>query len=148
MNNNEFKKTFYDIAKANGFSYAYGGCFQQSAESIIVLELQKSNYANNYYLNFKIYIHNMFGINYVYNKDLVKKDIGDIFLRPPMKYNPALDLEENINDEKRILILTSLFNDFIVPLTEKALSINGIRELAKKKQIDLLPAVKKELSKL
>jgi hypothetical protein len=50
-----------------------------------------------------------------------------------------------MDDEKRKADLAKLFSDFIVPFTDKALSKSGIRELAEKGEIFLLPAVKIEL---
>jgi len=44
MNNKEFKKLFGEIAKSSRFESAFGGRFKDSAESVIVLDLQKSNY--------------------------------------------------------------------------------------------------------
>jgi len=55
MDNKEFKKVFGDIAKVNGFDRAFGGWFKESSECILVLELQKSNYGDYYYLNIKIF---------------------------------------------------------------------------------------------
>lgn len=73
MNSKEFKGVFGDIAKNYGFESAFGGWFRDGNESIIVLDLQKSNYGDYYELNIKIYVQGMFGNNYFRNKDLVKK---------------------------------------------------------------------------
>ena len=52
-----------------------------------------------------------------------------------------------MNDEERNTDLIKLFSDFIVPFTDKALLKSGIKELAEKGEITLLPAVREELYK-
>lgn len=41
MDSKKLKKVFGVIAKSYGFSCAFGGCYKQSLESIVVLEVQK-----------------------------------------------------------------------------------------------------------
>lgn len=146
MDSKEFKKVFGEIAKLNGFESAFGGWFTESAESIVVLDLQKSNFGDYYEMNIKIYVQGMFGNSYTRNKDLVKKDTGDVFRRHPPEYKDVLSFDAAMDDEKRKERLGKLFSEFIVPFTNKALSKSGIKELAEKGEITLLPAVKKELA--
>jgi hypothetical protein len=54
MNSKEFKNVFGELAKINGFLKAFGGWFKESTECIAILELQKSSFGDNYYLNIKI----------------------------------------------------------------------------------------------
>lgn len=146
MDNKEFKKIFGEIAKSNGFESAFGGWFKDSAESIIVLDLQKSNFGNYYEMNIKIFIQGVFGNTYSRNKNLVKRDIGNIFRRQPLEYKSVFDFDEQMLDERRKADLVKLFGNFIVPFTDKALSKSGIIDLANKGEITLLPAVKGELA--
>jgi hypothetical protein len=44
----EFKKMLDAVAKESGFERAYEGWFKESPEVILVLDLQKSNFGNNY----------------------------------------------------------------------------------------------------
>lgn len=147
MDNKEFKQLFDRIAKFGGFEYVYGGWYKTSEECIVILELQKSNFGNYYELNIKIYVQGIFNNNYIINKDLVKKDTGDIFRRQPYEYRSVFDFDEPMNDEERNAGLIKLFSDFIMPFTDKALLKSGIKELAEKGEIILLPAVRKELYK-
>lgn len=144
MQSKEFKKIFTAAAQKNGFEKALGGWFRESKECIVSLDLQKSNYSNLYYLNIKIFVQGMFGNHYSRSKDLVK-DTGDIFRRQSKDYDDAFDLDSSINDVERKLRLDTLFNEFINPFTKDALTKNGIRDLAHKGEIYLLPAVKKDL---
>lgn len=145
MDSKEFKKLFGEIAKSSKFENVFGGWFKESTESIIVLDLQKSNFGDYYEMNIKIYVQGIFGNNYSKSKNLVKREIGNIFRRQPPEYKSVFNFDEPMDDEKRKADLAKLFSDFIVPFTDKALSKSGIRELAEKGEIFLLPAVKIEL---
>ena len=83
---------------------------------------------------------------YTRSKDLVKKNVGDVFTRQPSDYSNVLDFDISMDDGKRIEKLESLFREFIVPFTDMALSRLGLRELAKEGKIFLLPAVKEGLT--
>ena len=107
MDNKDFKKEFCTTAKKYGFRTAFGCCYKESSECLFVLELQKSNYSNLYYLNLKTYIQGVFGIRYTIHKDYLKKDMGDIFNRQPPEYSSIFDLEVDTPNEKRIKTNTS-----------------------------------------
>lgn len=147
MNSKEFKTVFGEVANINGFEKAFGGWFKESAECIIVLDLQKSNFGDYYELNIKIYVQGAFGSHYIISKDIVKKDTGEIFQRQPPEYKNVFDFDQSMDDKNRIEILENLFSKFIVPFTNKALTKSGILELAQSGVLSLLPAVKKELEK-
>lgn len=146
MDSKEFKKIFSEFAKANGFENAFSGWFKESPESIIVLDLQKSNFGNYYELNIKIYIQGMFGNKYVKSKDLVRRDTGDVFRRHPPEYKDVLNFEVAMDATTRKNRLEKLFSEFITPFSNKALSKSGIKELGQKGEIFLLPAIRKELA--
>lgn len=143
MDSKEFKKIFGEVAKSNGFKSAFGGWFKDSAESIVVLELQKSSFSNSSYLNIKVFIQGAFERTYTPNKDLIKSSIGHITNQ--IRDKEILDFDTSMDDEERKGKLEQLFSEFIVPFADKALSKSGIRELAEKGEIFLLPAVKIEL---
>ena len=141
------RKLFLEkVAKANNFEKAFGGWFKESTECIVILCLQKSNFGDYYELNIKIFIQGMFGNKYTRSKDLVKKNVGDVFTRQPSDYSNVLDFDISMDDGKRIEKLESLFREFVVPFTDMALSRLGLRELAKEGKIFLLPAVKEGLT--
>ena len=149
MNSKEYKNTFNEIARKNGFEKAFGGWFKESQECMLVLDLQKSNYGDYYEMNVKIFIQGAFGNHYVKCKDLVKKEIGNIFTRQPKELRDVLIFDDvQMTEEERVFNTEKLFNEFIVPFSQKALSKSGIKELAEKGEIFLLPAVKEELQKL
>jgi hypothetical protein len=148
MGNKEFKKSFSEIAKLNGFEYDFGGWFKESLECILVLDLQKSNFASSYYMNIKIYVHEMFGNHYIKSKKLVKTDIGDIFRRQPHSYDDVFRLDNHMNENERKSGLDELFNLFILSFASKALSRQGIKQLEGTGEVFILPAVKAQLEKM
>ena len=78
------------------------------------------------------------------NKDLIKSSIGHITNQ--IRDKEILDFDTSMGDEDRKADLAKLFSEFIVPFTDKVLSKSGIKELADKEVITLLPAVKEELA--
>lgn len=143
MNSKEFKNLFNTTAQANDFKKAFGSWYKESEECIVILELQKSSFADSYYLNIKIFIQGAFERTYLPNKELTKSSMGHITKQ--IRDKDVLDFTEPIDYEERKADLIKLFNEFIVPFTNKSLSRSGINDLVDQKAITLLPAVKEEL---
>jgi hypothetical protein len=145
MDSKEFKNIFNEISVKYGFEKAFGGWFKESPECIIALDLQKSKYSDYYQLIIKIFIHGLFGKTYSKSKDLVKKDVGNIFTGEPKEYKDIFDFDNYMDENKRKEKLIILFEKFLVPITNSALTKDGIKKLYDKEELFLLPAVKKEL---
>ncbi|WP_291276172.1 DUF4304 domain-containing protein [Flavobacterium sp.] len=146
MENKEFKKTFGEIAKKYKFSNAFGGWFKANEECLAILELQKSSFGNNYYLNIKIFIQGAFSRVYTPNKDLIKSPIGHITNQ--IRDNKIFDFDNLLESDKRKIELEEFFKDVIIPFVDKTMSISGVKELEAKGKITLLPAIKIELDKV
>lgn len=146
MDRKEFKKLFGEVAKVNGFESAFGSWYKESAESFIILELQKSKFGNYFQFLIKIFIQGAFERRYSANKELMKSSIGHITLNEPTSYQRIFDFDQPMKDDERKEQLNQLFNNYIIPLKNKTLTKSGIRILAEKGEITLLPAVKEELS--
>lgn len=140
----QFKELFRTIAEENGFKTEFGGWFKESNECIVALDLQRSNFSTLYYLNIQIFVQRLFGESYVIGKELLRNP-GTVFRRQPNDYNDALDLNLVVSSVGRTQRLEELFRDFLVPFTEKALTVSGLKELAKENQVFLLPRVKEKL---
>lgn len=76
------------------------------------------------------------------------RNVGNFFSRIPKQFDASLDLAQPMEDEARTQQLESLFKDFVVPFSEKALTTHGINKLVETEELYLLPAVKEELEKL
>lgn len=146
MDSKEFKNVFNEIAKANDFKKAFSGWYKESPECIAILELQKSNFGDYYQLNIKIFIQGVFDKSYFPSKDLIKGSMGHINSSETNDYKNVFDFDEPLDDTIRKERLKELFIKHIVPFTNKSLSKSGIRDLAEKGEIFILPAIKEELS--
>ncbi len=145
MNSKEFKNVFGSIAKKYNFISAHGGWYKESAECIAVLLLQKSNFGDYYQLIIKIYVQGMFDNKYVISKDIVKKDVGDIFTSEPPEFKSIFDFDHTIDDKKRLDGLEEIFSKHIVPYSDKALSKAGIMKMHVEEGLFLLPNVRNQL---
>lgn len=145
MNSRDFKKIFGEVANSHRFQRAFEGWFREFPELIQVLELQKSNYSNLFYLNVKFFVQGMFGNEYVKSKNLTKRDIGNISFRQPVTYNNVFDLESSLNPNERKDALIRMFDEYLSPLSAKACCRDGIITLNRTGELYILPAVKKEL---
>jgi len=148
MEHEQFKSLLGDVAARFGFERAYGGWFMESPETIIVLDLQKSNYGDYYYLNIKIYVQGLFGKKYKRGKELVRSEVGNVFMRPPTTYDDVFNMETVIDLRDRVKGLHHLFSEYIQPIATLASTRGGIFELDTNGQLHLLPAVREELVKL
>ena len=148
MDNKEFKVLFGKIALEHGFIRAFGGWYKQSDECIAILELQKSNYADYYYLNGKILVQGLFDRSYAVNKEQVKSPSAHIGFNETPEFRPIFNFDEQMDDSKRTEELEKLFNIHIIPFTNKGLSKKGILELINYDKVPILSVVKEELKKL
>ena len=80
-------------------------------------------------MNIKIFVQGVFGRHYSKGKDLLHRHLGSFFIRPPREFEIIFHLEEPMDGNERKQRLNTLFSDFIVPLTDKALTLSGIKEL-------------------
>lgn len=144
MEKKEFKKLFDALAKSKGFSAENGYWCLETSECIFVIDLQKSNFGNHYFVNIKVFIQGAFGRHYVKSKQL-KNDMGDIIRRPPAIYDIYFDLDSNLNLEQRKIGILEFFEDFLFDFSRKALSRKGVLELENENQIVIPPGVKKQL---
>lgn len=119
METKDFRKLFKNLAKKNGFESAFNGWFKQSEECIFTMELIRSNFGRYYMVDLKIYVQGTFGNLYVKDKSLLR-NVGNFFSRTPKQFDGALDLEQQMEDEARTQQSESLFQDCVVPFSEKA----------------------------
>lgn len=144
MDSKDFKKQFGDIAKANNFKASFGGWYKENDECIFLCWLQKSSYANEFYLNLRVYIQGAFNRRYIVNKELMKSSFGHVIYQ--ITGNPAFDLADmSFSDDKRKVNMEKLFVDFLIPFSERCLSKVEIVKMFKEQKIYLTPAVQKEL---
>jgi hypothetical protein len=143
----DFKSVFRQVAVQNDFSFQHNRYWKKSPETVICLELQKSNYSNIYYLNFKIWLQGVFGSKFDPSSELAR-DTGDVFRGQPKDWDKLFDLDQISDKETCRQEMARFFKAFVTPFTEKALTRSGILELANSNEVFLLPAVRAELDRL
>lgn len=147
MEKKDFKKLFAGVAESRNFSFQYNYWSVESNECILTLELQKSNFGNFYNLVMNVFIQGAFGNKYLKDKNLIR-DLGDITTGLPYEYYVYLDLDSSIEIQDRKRGFELLFDSFIIPFANKALSKKGIYELSAERRVILMPNVQKELDLL
>lgn len=72
--------------------------------------------------------------------------MGHVPTNETPEYKAAFDFDETMDDDIRKERLEEVFQNHIIPFTNKTLSRSGIKELADKGEVFLLPSVKEELA--
>jgi hypothetical protein len=137
MNNEEFKNIVNDLLKPLGFKKK-GNYWKLETEEIEkIIDLQKSNFSNLYYLN---YGYNLKNLNY----DTVRKHI---YNRLPQ--HSAFDLENNLIPAIRNEEIQKIFNNELIPEVSRINTESDIIELLKKRpHLNEIPLKVKEYLKL
>lgn len=148
MDKIEFKKMLGSIAKNFGFDFLFHVWIKESREVIFMLELQKSNYGNYYYLNLKGYVNGVFMKKHVKDKKLSHSSMEAFFRRPPGCYDLLFDLDILMTDEERQKGIIKMFDEFICHFAQNSLSISGIYDLVNNNELILTTSVKEELDRL
>jgi len=148
MNNKIFKKTFDQIATSYGLEKGDGGWYRENGETLITLNLQKSNYSNLYYLNVKTYIYGLLDLEYKPTKYWIVNHPGNVFIRQPNEYTQLFNLESDLSIQERESGLDSFFEDFLIPYIKTSSTIRGIKELSDKGKIYLFPEFESKLMEM
>lgn len=146
METKEFKTMFGKIAKSNGFKFLYGGWYKESNDSMVIIYLLRSYYSKFYYFRFKINMRGVFGRHSISKVD-IQSDVANIRVSIPDEYRDVLDLETSLNGNTRKAMLEKLFETYVIPLTDKVLTLEGIEELINKGQLWADTVIKEELDK-
>jgi len=148
MDKKQFISIFGEIAKKHKLESAYGAYFKIFDEIIVVLELQKSNFGNYYYLNIKFFVQGAWGNSFFKSKALAKREMAQVFVRPSEEQLKLFDLDNEIEDELRKEEIEKLFTEFINPIINSAENRKGILKLYDEKKLDLHPPVLDEIRRL
>ncbi len=137
MTNLELKKIVDDLLKPCGFRKK-GNYWKLETEEIEkIIDLQKSNFSNLYYVN---YGYNLKNLNY----DEVRTHIFN-----GIAQNEVFDLENNINQKIRIEKIQKIFKDELIPNVNQINTESDIIELLKKQpNLNQVPIKVKEYLKL
>ena len=115
MNNTEFKKLLQICTEKVGFKYSKRNYYYENDEIIIVIDTQKSNYDNSYYINYGFWvkaIHN--------NTDYPKITDCDIMGRFRDNTTDNFQLQ-NLDSNKLMECINSNLSDIIIPVINEGI---------------------------
>ena len=111
MDNTEFKKIIQKITSKYGFVYCKKNYYCYTHKIIIVINLQKSNFDNSYYINYGFYVKDIHhDLQCPKNNEC---DITGRFLNETNKGTYQLD---TMNAEELVMSLEKNILNFIVPV--------------------------------
>ena len=117
MNNIEFKKIVQEITSKYGFMYCKKNYYYNSDKIIVVINLQKSNFDNSYYINYGFCVKDIYNdLQYPKNNEC---DITGRFLNETNKGIYQLD---TMNAEELVVSLEKNILNFIVPVINEGIS--------------------------
>lgn len=118
------------FARAAGMEKKSGTWYRQGDEVVAVVDLQKSQYGQQYYLNLGFWLRELGADRYP--KGLrCHISVRLETLAPEERHRIArlLDLDHEIPDEQRVDELVALLNERTLPLIERGSSVVGLRAL-------------------
>lgn len=120
MEKKEFKKILRSILKEHGFNYINKAYYLTNDELIIVIDTQKSNFENSYYLNYGILIKAL-NQNLDYPKDYLCDIIGRFIFRKDNKVIGGFNLDDGKEEDLRQSISETVEN-ILLPVYEDGLT--------------------------
>lgn len=126
MDKKQFKELFYSTAKKYDFVYNYGNVYFDKPKMLLVLELQKSNYSELYYCNIKLGVRGWHSKQLVISKEVIKNPSGPFSERAKEEFYHAFDLENNLSDSKREILLNRFFTEQIAYLKSLMDNVNDL----------------------
>ena len=104
--------------------------YRRSAEVIAVLNLQKSQYGPQYYVNQAFWLRQLGDEPYPKEHEChVRSRLEDIVPEAEGDIQRLLDLEQPVPDAQRTAGLRQLLGDRLLPVIERAGSVAGLRSL-------------------
>jgi hypothetical protein len=117
-----------EFARRAGFTKKAGTWYRRSLETILVLELQRSQYKSSHYLNIGVWL------NSVSASEFPKERLCHIRTRATKlvedqepRLSNLLDLDYGIPDPDRTLQLTQVLQCDILPVLNESSTLDGLR---------------------
>lgn len=126
---NVIQSAFDEFGKSSGSAKKSGSWYRRSAETIVVLNLQKSNYATRYYVNVALWLLPLGDVDAPKeNKCHVRSRLtGLVPGELEQRLNELFDLETPIDDASRREELLSVMAEHLLPLMDGASTLEGLR---------------------
>lgn len=149
MNVGSFKKYFSEIAVRHDWLVSKRGWITQrrdSDECTVAIDLQKSSYGKQFYVNIHVYIHEDLRGNFDQGLSF-DSSVLTAYRRAPNVFSEILDLTSNLNDDQRCEGIERLFL-FLAEFVSKSRTRKGLIELEGTGMIFLAPGVRAEVERL
>ncbi|MFZ1677679.1 MAG: DUF4304 domain-containing protein [Saprospiraceae bacterium] len=146
MDNKEFKLNFDKLLKGQGYKKKGNVWKKETSELLKMIELQKSNFRNLYYLNFGFNFNNL---DYSEVRSHIVNRLGGRNPEENTFIDVTLDLENDMSDEKRKLSIQKLLNEILIPQIEQINSESDVlNELKSRSHLNDIPIKVKAYLKL
>ena len=116
MTNNEFKKVIDHLLKPLGFKKSGNKWTMETEELEKIVEIQKSNFSNSYYLN---YGYNFKDLDYKEVSMHIGNRLGSLNQKENNLFIQTLDLESLLNPIERIKNLEHFIKVLLIPEIRK-----------------------------
>ncbi|MBA3734959.1 MAG: DUF4304 domain-containing protein [Actinobacteria bacterium] len=113
-----------------GLEKKSGAWYRGGDEVIAVVDLQKSQYGPQYYLNLGFWLRELEGERYPKGSEChILLRLETLVPQERHRIVHLLDMEEDVPDEQRIEELVALLTDRVLPVIERAGTVAGLRAL-------------------
>ena len=130
MHRDVVQRVYDSLSREHGFARRSGILYKDTLEVIAMLELQRSDYGRAYYINVGFVLRSLhdvraptFGLSDI----RIRADtlIGD----SDGRLRELLDLENNLDEEKRESALLRILGAELVPMVDAGSTLAGLRDL-------------------
>lgn len=133
MKSNVVKQAFTSTMKSAGFSKNGDAWFSDTNEAILVVNLQKSNFGDQYYVNLAIWLKALGNVRFPKEQHCHIRIRASALDPERQKYweREVLNLEQrDIADEERFDLVRSFLEETALPFLATAGSLSELRRLA------------------
>ncbi len=117
------------VLKAAGFKKKSDTWYRSSADVIAVLNLQKSNYGQQFYINVALWLRTLGDVNAPpENQCHIRCRLSDVVEEDKKQIARLLDLEDvSTSDEDRSAQIRSLVERHVIPFFSRTATIDGLK---------------------
>jgi hypothetical protein len=127
---NAVQQAFDEFGREAHFEKRSGSWYRHGEEVIAVLNLQKSQYGPQYYVNQAFWLRQLGDDRYPKeHKCHLRLRLEDVLPEAEAETRRLLDLEQPLPEEQRIEALLRLLRERLRPVIERAGSLDGLRSL-------------------
>jgi len=114
------------FARTHGFTRKATSWYRKQPDSIAVLDLQKSQYGHQYYVNVALWLLPLGSATTPKeNQCQIRSRLGSLYPEDEREIAQLLDLESNINDDDRMARL-GIYLERVIPLYDAGATVGGL----------------------